>query len=359
MTVPNRPEKCQNCGFSSRHSHQKRGEIPQFVTCCNAWMCEYCRQLRDCVDPAKPQTAEMRSRHALAAVVPVNDGLYPRIPDTVYHADPHSLSSSGARLLLAKTPAEFLQERIEPPKPKKHYDEGHAAHYVVLGEGAQLKVLDPAVHGLKADGKPADKPSGTAKWKQAEAAAREQGKTVITKAQMDNVQRMAGKVFQNPFAAKLLGQGDAEVSAYWHDDQTGVRLRARFDYLPERKGRQIIVDYKTAISAAPAEFAKSIANYGYNQQAAWYIDAAIEHGFDDPAFIFIVQMKAAPWLVSLHQIEPEWIELGRKKNREAINLYAECVETDVWPGHGDEVHTAQMPYWLRRQLEAQSESEVA
>lgn len=354
--IPERPEKCQNCGFSSRHSHQKRGEVPQFVSCCNAWMCEYCRNLRGCVDPAKPQTVEMKSRHALAAVVPVNDGLYARIPDTVYHADPHSLSSSGARLLTQKTPAEFLQSRISPPERKRHYNEGHAVHKMVLGEGAELKVLDPAIHGLKADGKPSEKPTATAKWKKAESDAIAAGKTVITKAQMENAQRMAGKVFQNPYAAKLLADGQAEVSAYWHDDVTRVRLRARFDFLPERKGRQIIVDYKTAISSAKADFEKSVLKFGYDQQAAWYIDAAIEHGYDDPAFLFIVQMKDEPHLVSLQQLEPDWIEYGRKKNREAINLYAECMATDTWPGHGDEIHTAEMPAWLRRQIEAETQN---
>jgi hypothetical protein len=310
--------------------------------------------MRGCVDPASPQTAEMRTRHALAAVVPVNDGLYPRIPDTVYHGDPHSLSSSGARLLTNKTPAEFLHERLEPPKPKKHYDFGHAAHKMVLGEGAELAVLDPAVHGLKADGKPSEKPSATANWKKAEASAREQGKTVITKEQMSIAQTMAGKVFANPYAARLLSAGDAEVSAYWHDDVTGVRLRARFDFLPERRSRLIIVDYKTALSADPAEFAKSVAKFGYDQQAAWYIDGAIEHGFNDPAFVFIVQQKDPPYLVSLNQIEPDWVEYGRSKNRRAINLYAECLQSDKWPGHGDDVFTASMPSWLRRQIEAES-----
>ncbi|MEB3021277.1 PD-(D/E)XK nuclease-like domain-containing protein [[Mycobacterium] crassicus] len=350
--TPERPDRCQNCGYSRRHSRQKPGEVLKWVDCCRVWMCDGCRDLRGCVDPSQPPTSEMLSRHTLASAVPVNDGLYPGIPDSVYHGDPHSLSSSGARLLLRKTPAEFMQDRISPPKPKKHYDFGHAAHKMVLSEGAQLAVLDPAVHGLKADGKPADKPSATTKWKQAEARARENGKTVITKEQMDIAQRMAGKVFQNPYAAKLLSDGMPEVSAYHHDDATGVRLRARFDFLPDRKGRLIIVDYKTALSADPAEFEKSVAKFGYDQQAAFYIDAAAEHSFDDPAFVFIVQMKEPPYLVSLVQIEPEWIEYGRKKNRQAIELYSECLATDTWPGHGDQIHTAHMPSWLRRQIEA-------
>lgn len=348
-----RPDRCQNCGFSKRHSRQKPNEKLKYVGCCSAWLCAACRKLRGCADPSKPPTNEMLSIHTIASRVPVNDGIYAHIPDDVYHGDPHSLSSSGARILTNRTPAEFLEERNNPSPPKKHYDFGHAVHKMVLGEGTQLAVLDPAIHGLKADGKPSDRPTATAKWRKAEEKARAEGKTCITKAQMADAQRMAGKVFSHPVAAKLLADGTPEVSAYWHDDDTGVRLRARFDFLPQRKGRLIIVDYKTAADASPAGFVKAVERFGYDQQDAWYRDAAREVGLDeDPAFLFIVQEKVPPFLVAVHQIEPEWVEHGRAKNRAAIDLYSECVATDTWPGYDEGIHTAVMPSWLRRQIEA-------
>lgn len=346
------PDKCQNCGYSSRHSRQKAGEVPQYVDCCSAWMCAACRKLRGCTDPATPPTSEMMSRHAIASRVPVSDGLYPDIDENIYHADPHSLSSSGARKLLSTTPAEFLHERNEPPAPKKQYDLGHLAHWLVLGKGSRIGVLDPKIHGLTADGKQAEKPTATANWKKAENAARSQGKVPIHIDVYRETQAMCGKVFENRIAAKLLSAGNAETSAYHHDDETGVRIRARFDWLPERRSRLIIVDYKTALTADPAKFIKSTVDYGYDCQAAWYIDAAREQGLDDdPGFLFIVQAKSAPYLVSLVQLEPEWIEHGRAKNRRAIDLYSQCTETNTWPGYGEDIHTATMPPWLRRQLD--------
>jgi hypothetical protein len=199
--------------------------------------------------------------------VPPNDGIYPRIPDNVYHGDHDSLSSSGARILLNSTPAEFDEQRREPPKPKPQYDFGHAAHKMVLGEGAELAVLDPAKHGLTKDGTVSAKPAATQMWKDAEAKARAEGKSCITKAQMQIAQRMAGKVFAHPLAARLLANGAAEMSCYWHDPDTEVRLRSRPDFLPDVGGRPIILDYKTATSASPAHFAKQAAV----ELPGWYV----------------------------------------------------------------------------------------
>jgi hypothetical protein len=54
----------------------------------------------------------------------------------------------------------------------------------------------------------------------------------------------------------------------------------------------ICVDYKTADHANPAAFAKSALDYGYHQQAAWYLDGLRELGIsDDAAFLFIVQSE--------------------------------------------------------------------
>ena len=289
--------------------------------------------------------------------VPPNDGIYPRIPDDVYHGDHDSLSSSGARTLLNLTPAEFDEQRQQPPKPKPQYDFGHAAHKMVLGEGAQIAVLDPKKHGLTKDGEVSAKPAATAMWKEAEAKARGEGKSCITKEQMQTAQRMAGNVFAHPLAARLLANGSAELSCYWHDQATSMRLRSRPDFLPEvGNGRPIILDYKTATSASPAHFAKQAADFGYHNQAAWYIDGlAAAAGVEGAAFLFIVQQKTAPYLVSICQLLPDHVELGRQQNRRAIDLYAQCVESKTWPGYDTGIHNVELPAWYVKQLESQLE----
>lgn len=285
-----------------------------------------------------------------AQTAPERDGIYSHITDAYYHSDKDSLSSSGARIITQATPMEYLAQLLEPPT-KRVWDFGSIAHKMVLGEGGQFAVLDPAIHGRTKEGKVSTSPAATAAWKEAEKLARDRGKTPIAKAQLEMAQRMAGKVFEHRLAAKLLEAGSAELSCYWHDEQTGVRLRCRPDFLPDTPGRPLIVEYKTATTANPRRFAKSMLDYGYHQQAAWNIDGlAACAGVEDAGFVFIVQQKDPPWLVSVCQLEPEDIARGRAQNRAAIDLYAKCRESGIWPGY-DGLYTVALPGWARHQIE--------
>lgn len=336
------PEKCQNCSYYTKYNRQKPGEIPLYVECCNAWMCAGCREHRECVEPSEPP-AEAKARLDLQRAVPANDGIYSRVPDSVYHADRDSLSSSGARLLLAPScPALFLANQQEPPNPKPQYDFGHAAHKMVLGEGSQLVKVD-ADNWRTGD---AQKKRNTA-WLN--------GKAPLLKKDIDTAQIMAGRVHAHPLAGRLLQRGAAEMSGYWHDDATGVRLRFRTDWLtdPGASSRIICVDYKTSTSANPAQFAKACADYGYHQQAAWYLDGLREvEVAEDAGFVFIVQQKTTPFLVSVVQLNPEDVERGRRLNRRAIDVYAKCRANNSWPGYGDGIEMVSLPAWAVKQTEA-------
>jgi PDDEXK-like domain of unknown function (DUF3799) len=325
------PARCEGCGHSSRHTRQLDGEVPEYQACCEKWFCAACREQRGCTGVGD-HTPLPNAAIAFDGV-PLNDGIYSpmALSETVYHSDLTSLSSSGARALTNGTPEQFDYDRKNKPKTKRHYDFGHAAHKMVLGQGAELGILDPAVHGLTADGKPSQKPTATGMWKAAEAALRDQGKTVITKEQLKQAQVMAGKVFAHPLAAKLLAQGRAEHSIYWHDDPTGARLRIRFDWLTEL-GRPICCDYKTAVSASKNHFRKAVFDYGYHQQQAFYEDGLAEIGLEDVGFLFIVQQKDPPHAVGLYTIDPDDVERGRQLNRRAIEVFAECSRTGNWPG---------------------------
>lgn len=290
--------------------------------------------------------------------IPAEDGMYSGIPDEVYHGDRTSLSSSGARALLAPScPEIFRHQQLEPPAPKPQYDFGHVAHKFVLGEGSEIAELDPAIHGLNKDGSPSKSPTSTAMWQEAAEAARYRGQIPMHIAEVAKARAMAARVREHPLAAALLADGTPELSGYWHDPETGVRLRFRPDWLPNPgRGRLIVVDYKTATSAHPGHFARAAADYGYHQQVPWYLDglAACDIA-DDAAFVFIVQSKTPPFPVSVIELKPDDIELGRRRNRKAIDLYAACAAHDHWPDYGQGVHSVSLPSYAVYQQEGDLE----
>lgn len=342
------PDRCGNCGFAQKYSRQKPGERPAFCTTHAVWLCFGCRSELGCQDAGHKFEAIPPRVDVIG--IPPNDGIYASIDDDVYHSDLGSLSSSGARSLLSTTPEEFDFNRRKPSDPNKNYDFGHAAHKMVLGKGSRLAMLDPKVCGHTADGKLAKVPSATSEWKAAAAKARREGKLPIAKSDMEKAQTMAGRVFQHRTAARLLAEGRAEHSIYWHDDATGVRLRARPDFISEGLGRPVCDDYKTATSANPRQFQRAVVDYGYHMQQAFYEDALAEIGIVGAGFLFIVQSKSAPYTVSVCSIDPDVVELGRRQNRAAIELFARCMEQDRWPGY-DGIQAVGMAGWAVKQIE--------
>ena len=265
-------------------------------------------------------------------------GLHTDLSNEAYHADKTSLSSSGARKLLPpSTPAKFRYEQDNPQPASKTFDYGNAAHKLVLGKGPDLEV----VPGARWD---------TAKAKAHIAEIRERGGIPLKDNEMQMVKDMADAIRRHPLASALLDPawGAPEQSGFWIDGPSGIRRRVRFDWLPSiHSGRLIIPDYKTAVDASDEAMQKDIAKYGYNCQAAWYEEAAqaLELGGPDTEMLLIVQEKKAPYLVNVIGFEFISREIGRAKNRAAIETFADCMSTGRWPGYGDEPNYLALPGW--------------
>ena len=241
--------------------------------------------------------------------IPDADGAFYAVGEADYHADRGSLSVSGAKLLVPPScPAKFRWKMDNERKPKKEWDFGHVAHRLVLGKGAEFCVLDPAVHGLTKDGKPAKAPTATDSWKTAAAEARSLGLVPIHLDDFTKATAMAEKVRQHPVAGPLFAEGAAEVSLY-HSDAAGVRRRGRIDWL-EPTGD--IDDYKTSTTANPAELVRKFWTLSYFMQAAWYLDLATALGIAEaPRFRFVVQEKEPPHVVTVVEYDDEARLRGR------------------------------------------------
>ncbi|MEU2799018.1 PD-(D/E)XK nuclease-like domain-containing protein [Streptomyces sp. NPDC007117] len=275
---------------------------------------------------------------APAPAAGIAPGLYPDLLIETYHGDRASLSSSGARSLLAPScPARFRYEQDHPRPRKATFDFGTAAHRVVLGDGPELVAVEADDWRTKAAREERD---------EVEAA----GGVALLAADYDQVQHMADAIRRHPVASALFapGSGRPEVSVFWDDERSGVRRRARFDWLPNPSpGRLIIPDYKTCRSAEPSALAKAVHEYGYHQQADWYRAAALaaQLGGEDTAFVFVCQEKTAPYLVTVFEPDMTALRIGAAKNRRAIETYARCVETGHWPGYTDDIAYLSLPTW--------------
>jgi hypothetical protein len=258
------------------------------------------------------------------------------MPELEYHAHP-ALSSSGAKRIVQTCPAVFKYERDHGRAEKRAFDFGHAAHGLVLGVGEPLVVVD------------ADDWRGKAAREERDAAYAA-GKVPILASEHATVKAMADAIVADPLAGALFDRdkGTAERSIFWHDTRHDVERRARLDWLTTIGGRPCAVDYKTTNSADPAAIRKTVANFHYHQQDAWYLDGLAAAGLDDAAFLFVFQEKTPPYLITVVELDYIARRVGRDLNTQALEVFAECTATGVWPGYSSDVELISLPAWATR-----------
>lgn len=263
----------------------------------------------------------------------MSDGIVHGMSDADYHSRPE-LSSTEARLLL-QSPAKYRWRKDNPPliddSPK--FDIGKAVHAKVLGQGAEVVIVEAEDWRSKAA-------------RDARQEARAAGKAPLLTREFEAVNAMAEAVLANPTARALLSQpGDTEVSLF--TDVDGVPTRSRFDFLPDRTDRRTVaVDLKTTVDASKREFESSVAKYEYAVQRAWYLDDwRVITGELDAEMIFVAVEKEPPYLVAKYQVPSVWAEKGHTMANRARQVWAECNASGVWPGYPEQIQLLDEPVW--------------
>lgn len=285
-------------------------------------------------------------------VVITEPGVYYDLAEDDYHAQTEWLSWSRMKHLIPpSTPAHFQTALAAPEERKRHFDLGKIVHRLVLGRGAEYEI----VLALDRSKQPYEATSyDTVSARTHRDMIYAEGKIPILAHEFEAASAMAASVKAHPLGAALLTDGRPEASLFWVDPATGVKCRARIDWLPNPSaGRMVVPDLKTAESAAPTEFSKVAAKLGYYGQDCHYSDGIAALGLASrPAFLFVVVEKAAPHLVSVGRFsEPDDRHLARAVVDHCRRLYATCTTDNRWPGYGDQIADLTLPTWLHYALE--------
>lgn len=96
--------------------------------------------------------------------------------------------------------------------------------------------------------------------------------------------------------AQWLESGRKELSIYWRD-VAGHRWKARPDcFTPD-----IVLELKTTSDCRPGPFARARERFGYDLQAAHYIDAVARLTGHVPSLLFVAIELAPPYSVWIHE----------------------------------------------------------
>lgn len=258
-----------------------------------------------------------------------------------YHAA-EGISASGLKLI-GRSPLHYWARYIDPNREPQ--DETPALR---LGTAIHCAVLEPlrfAAEYAVAPKVDRRTKEGKDTWAVFESECEAKGLTVISADDYRTCMSISERLNRHPAASLLFRSGVAELSMFWEDDATGVVCKCRPDWLIKRTA---IVDVKSTQDASPPGFARSVANYEYHVQAAWYLDGVRACLGDDApqAFIFAAFEKDAPHAVAFYNADPEMIELGRREYRRRLAIYAACKRSNVWPGYDPSITNLSLPAWV-------------
>ena len=250
-----------------------------------------------------------------------------------YHASP-AISKSGLDLI-RKTPALYQWRRSNPTEQTPAMRLGTLTHTVVL----EPEVFADSVI-VRPEGIDRRTSAGKAAWAAFELEA--EGREIITNEEGAKLAAIRDAVRSHPAAAKALaGLPVIEQSIFW--DVDGIACRCRPDAVTERG---VIVDLKTTRDASPEGFARSVAQYRYHVQAAYYSDGyRAVFGEAPRGFVFIAVETEPPYLVAVYVASETMTSRGRIEYQADLDTFRECLATDTWPGYSSSPLTLDLPKW--------------
>lgn len=261
------------------------------------------------------------------------EGEFFDLPEDIYRAASGiNISSLKA---MGKSPAHYLAKLTEPksePTPA-----------MVFGTLLHRAALEP--HRLA--GSFAVKPEGMSfVTKDGKAWRDSQTLPIITSEQNEALKGAADSVANHPAAAAILDGARREVSVFRRivrSNPEGMLLKGRVDIVAiDQHGSTTIADVKTTEDASLEAFSKTIAQYGYAQQAAYYLDLlGASH------FVFIAVEKTAPYAVGVYCLDAASIAVGREKNMKHLDIFEACQTSGQWPAYSSDIETISLPAWAK------------
>lgn len=257
----------------------------------------------------------------------------------------HPAISRSDLFKIKESPEKFRYhiDNPEPPTPSLVF--GQLFHAMALQPetvGEQF-VIDPKINKRSNAGKD--------EWKAFLEA--NEGKTIITDDMYQLATEMCKALYANEAARKLL-DGEKEKPFFWVDELTGEECKCRTDVITQVGNLNVIVDLKSAESAATENFTKDAVKYGYDFQSAHYKTGVEKNTGKEYIFVFIVVEKKPPYAVNILQADDLFVRRGYDIFRELIGIYHDCKRTGNWYGYlgkFNQINNLALPAWLAKEVE--------
>ena len=193
------------------------------------------------------------------------------------------------------------------------------------------------------------------KSKRAAFAEANRDKTIVPESDYNILLGVSESLAQSDRAQQYLGAaGDCEVSIVWCDEDTGILCKGRLDKWCRGTGH--FVDLKSCRNAG--QFPKSIVDYGYHVQAAFYQDGLATLTGERFTPILSAVEPHPPYACRTAPLGGDAIEAGRRQYKRSLQQIAKANESGVWPGY-DDPECWSLPEWYAEPIFVHGEKVIA
>lgn len=251
------------------------------------------------------------------------------MPNDVYQKFA-GISKSGLDFI-AKSPAAY---KDRPP-----YQPNRA---MVVGSALHSAILEPALFETDYHLLPEVKDRRSAEYKKLKEIYGEEW--VLVGKECTDIAAMTEMAHRDSDVMDLLNMnGQSEVSAFVTCPDTGLLLRCRYDYISFEN--HTVADLKKTRDASVFGFSKSVHDYRYHVQEAFY--SYVYHlltGEPLEKFTFIAIQETAPHTARVYDLDEIAEIIGMHYFQKDLAVYADCNNRNFWP-HPDCNGEISLPYY--------------
>jgi hypothetical protein len=275
----------------------------------------------------------------------MNDGIYTTISIEDYHKNKTHLSSTQVRTA-KKSLKEFdwMRRGLIKQEQKSYFDFGNAFELALMDKDgfskyvAILKDSEWVAAAMKE--KDYDKPRSTKIYKELhdEFILGRQGMYQINDKgpeSYETITAMLESCYQDKVIQGLIKNTEYQMSLYWTDEETGLRLKTRPDICKRKKN--VIVNIKTTQDGSPKAFSKDLANHEYPLQAIQEITGCLRTGLMDSVdvYFWLVVEKVPPFNATIYEFDQSDIAASMDEYRYLLNKLARAQSECLYPGYSD------------------------
>ena len=175
----------------------------------------------------------------------------------------------------------------------------------------------------------------------------------IGKESYECIEHMIESCIKDKIINALLANMEYQVSCFWEDPETGIKLKTRPDIC--KRKNNVIVNVKTLDDGSPQSFSRELAKYDYPLQATIEMRGVIASGLMDHVdkYFWLVCEKSPPYNATIYNFDQkDWGYCDDELNYLLVKL-KKAKEQNLWPGYSDRadnqygILTAEIPLYYR------------